>query len=180
LFVGGDWQRKGLRFAIEAIAGQKEWDLLVVGSGDRSRYEDLARSLGAAGRVRLLDPTHDIVPLYQAADAFVLPSAYETFSLATHEAAACGLPLLATQVSGVEDLLEHGVNGWFISQDGSDISLRLEALADDPSRRASMGAAARASSMRYSWDSVARAYSELYARIDCISVTDADEARATA
>jgi len=165
LFVGSEWEGKGLRFAIEAIARLPAWELTVVGDGDRARYENLARSLGAAGRVRFLAPTRDLLAQYQSADAFVLPSAYETFSLVTHEAAACGLPLLATRVSGVEELLEDGVNGWFVRQDSRDIAERLEALAADASRRAAMGAAAREASTRYSWDGMTDAYAELYERI---------------
>lgn len=162
LFVGGDWQRKGLRFAIEAVARQSRWQLVVIGDGDRTRYEEHAASLGARDRVRFVSSSRDVVPLYQMADAFICPSAYETFSLATHEAAACGLPLLATRVSGIEDLLENGVNGWFVHADGEDIAHRLEALASDPSLRRAMGAAAREASQRYSWDAVAREYSDLY------------------
>lgn len=165
LFVGGEWEGKGLRFAIDGIARRPEWDLVIVGRGDRARYEKLANSLGAGDRVRFLAETPDIVSLYQAADAFLLPSDYETFSLVTHEAAACGLPLLATRVSGVEDLLEDGVNGWFIRQDASHIALCLDILAADPSGRAIMGAAAREASTRYSWEAMALAYSELYESI---------------
>jgi glycosyltransferase involved in cell wall biosynthesis len=165
LFVGSEWEGKGLRFAIEALARAPDWQLLILGRGDQSRYEELARSVGAVDRVRFVTPTPDILPIYQAANAFLLPSAYESFSLATHEAAACGLPLLVTQVSGVEDLLEDGTNGWFIDQDAGDIALRLQALAADPSLRVSMGAAARVASTAYSWEEMARAYSELYERI---------------
>jgi UDP-glucose:(heptosyl)LPS alpha-1,3-glucosyltransferase len=165
LFVGSEWEGKGLRVAIDAIARLPKWELLVVGRGDHRRYEKLARSLGVADRVRFLAPTQDLLPIYQRADAFVLPTAYETFSLVTHEAAACGLPLLVTRVSGIEDLLQDGVNGWFIRQDAGDIARRLDLLAANPSRRAAMGAAARESTRSYSWDAMARAYSDLYERI---------------
>jgi glycosyltransferase involved in cell wall biosynthesis len=83
-----------------------------------------------------------------AADAFVLPSAYETFSLATYEAAACGLPLLATRVGGVRDLLEPGVNGYFVESDPHDVARGLRAL-EDPAVRSRMGAAARRAAERY-------------------------------
>jgi glycosyltransferase involved in cell wall biosynthesis len=162
LFVGSEWEGKGLRFAIEGIARRPEWQLLVVGDGDRARYERLARSLGADDRVRLLPPTRDVSPFYQAADAFLLPSAYETFSLVSHEAAACGLPLLATRVSGIEDLLQDGVNGWFIRPDASDIAARLGALAGDPHRLAAMGVAAREAGTRHSWEATVDAYAALY------------------
>ncbi len=162
LFVGSEWEGKGLRFAVDAIARRPEWDLLVVGNGDRRRYQELARARDAGDRVRFLAPANDLLPLYQAADAFLLPSAYETFSLVTHEAAACALPLLATRVSGIEDLLQDGVNGWFVRQDAADIAARLAALAADPPLRTAMGAAAGEATAGYSWDAMARAYSDLY------------------
>jgi glycosyltransferase involved in cell wall biosynthesis len=165
LFVGSEWEGKGLRFALEAIVRSPEWELQVVGRGDRARYEKLAAALGVADRVRFLPPTPNLLPHYQAADAFLLPSAYETFSLVTHEAAACGLPLLATRVGGVEDLLQDGANGWFIKADAGDIAHRLQALAADSALRAAMGASAREASAAYSWDAMARAYANLYEKL---------------
>jgi len=165
LFVGGEWGRKGLRFAIDAISRRPEWDLLVAGGGDRAWCERFAASVGVIDRVRLFGSTEDVLALYQAADAFVLPSAYEAFSLATLEAASCGLPLLATRVSGADELVQEGINGWFVRQDGGDIAARLGALAADAQVRAGMGAAARDSSLRYSWDAVAIAYAALYQRM---------------
>jgi glycosyltransferase involved in cell wall biosynthesis len=165
LFVGSEWEGKGLRFAIEAMAQLPGWRLLVVGRGDRRRYEELAASLGIADRVRFLGPTVDVRPAYQAADAFVLPSAHETFSLVTHEAAASGLPLIATRVGGVEDLLRDGVNGWFVEQNGGDIALRLRDLETDPELCAAMGVAARKATSGYSWEAMTSAYGELYERM---------------
>ena len=55
--------------------------------------------------------------MYELADAFVLPSSYETFSLVTFEAAASGLPILATPVNGVRELIEDGRNGFLIAPD---------------------------------------------------------------
>jgi UDP-glucose:(heptosyl)LPS alpha-1,3-glucosyltransferase len=165
LFVGSEWERKGLSAAIEAIARRPEWDLLVVGGGDQAAYEALAASYGAAERIRFAGRIEDTVPFYKGADAFLLPSAYEAFSLAMLEAASCGLPLLATRVRGAEELVEDGVNGWFISQDASDIASRLDNLSADQPRRLAMGKAAREASGRYSWDATARAYAALYERI---------------
>lgn len=165
LFVGSEWERKGLGAAIDAIARRPEWDLLVVGSGDQAAYEARAASCGAAERVRFAGRTQHTVPFYQGADAFLLPSTYEAFSLALLEAASCGLPLLTTRVSGAEDLMEDGVCGWFIRQEAGDVASRLGELSADQPRRIAMGAAAREASSRYSWDATARAYAALYERI---------------
>jgi glycosyltransferase involved in cell wall biosynthesis len=163
LFIGGDWERKGLRPAIEALAACPGADLTVVGSGDVESYRALARAAGVADRVDFAGPTDDPAPAYRAADAFLLPTAYESFSLVTYEAAASGLPLLATRVNGIEDLLRDGENGWFVDRSPERIAARLRALRDDPTRRRAMGAAARHDSLAYSWESVIARYRAIYA-----------------
>jgi UDP-glucose:(heptosyl)LPS alpha-1,3-glucosyltransferase len=162
LFVGGDWPRKGLAVAIEAIVRAPAWRLMVVGQGDVDAYRRRARDLGVGDRIVFLPPTPDIASYYQAADAFLLPTSYETFSLVTYEAAASGLPLLVTRVSGVEDLLRDGEDGWLITRDPAAIAQCLDRLADDPGLRLAMGAAARSRSQEFDWGSVLEAYGRLY------------------
>jgi D-inositol-3-phosphate glycosyltransferase len=95
----------------------------------------------------------------------VLPSDYETFSLVTFEAAASGLPVLATPVSGVRELIEDGRNGFVISRDAAEIGGRLNELAADPALRARLGAAARESASLYSWARMVERHEQLYARL---------------
>lgn len=165
LFVGGDWERKGLRQAIEAVAMVPGTSLLVVGLGDIAGYRELAGSLGVAERVEFAGQSADTAPWYRRADVFLLPTAYETFSLVTYEAAASGLPLLVTPVSGVEDLLKDGQNGWFIDREPEAIADRLRRLVDDPELRRRFGRRAREDSLRFSWDRVVEDYCGLYARL---------------
>ncbi len=82
-FVGGDWEHKRLRLAIEALAQAPSWDLIVAGRGHVPPYQELADSLGVSGAVHWLGVVHDIQVVYELADAFLLPSSYETFSLVT-------------------------------------------------------------------------------------------------
>ena len=165
LFVGGEWERKGLRPAIAALAGAPGWTLAVAGDGDRSHFEALARSLGVLDRIRWLGVQREVAPLYAMADAFLLPTSYETFSLATFEAAASALPLLVTPVNGVRELLEPGVNGFFIDRRPEGISEALRRLADDPARRLEMGRAARRSSLRFGWENTVELHHRLYRRL---------------
>lgn len=165
LFVGSEWEGKGLRYALEAVARRPSWNLVVLGRGDRQRYSQLAETLGVARRLTFLEPRAEVLPVYWAADALVLPSAYETFSLVSHEGAACGLPLLVTRVSGVEDLLEEGVSGWFVARDGEDIASRLEALERDPGLRDRMGLAARRATLGYSWEAMVEGYRAIYSAL---------------
>lgn len=162
VFVGGEWERKGLGHAVGALVLRPRWHLAVAGSGDRDAYTALAASCGASDRLHFLGRI-DPVGLYAAGDAFVFPAAYETFSLVTHEAAAAGLPLLVTHVSGPDELVEPGVNGWFIDRDSDDIADRLAALEADPALRQAMGAAAREAVASLTWDRARASHAELYA-----------------
>jgi UDP-glucose:(heptosyl)LPS alpha-1,3-glucosyltransferase len=164
-FVGSEWTRKGLEPAIRALASAPAWTLIVAGAGDESSYRELARELGVDDRVRWLGVTSDVQLVYQLADAFVLPSSYETFSLVTFEAAASGLPVLATPVSGVRELVEDRHNGFVIGRDPEQIAERLNELAASAELRERLGAAARRSALEYGSDRMAERYHDLYQRL---------------
>lgn len=164
LFVGSEWEGKGLRSAIEALAHIDGWKLLVVGRGDFDGYRELAKARGVFHRVLFAGVIDDPAPFYCASDAFLLPSIYETFSLVTYEAAACGIPLLVTPVSGVTDLLVEGTNGWFIQPDPADIASKLMKLGHNPALRARMGLAARRAALDFSWSCTVTSYQRLFER----------------
>jgi glycosyltransferase involved in cell wall biosynthesis len=166
LFVGGEWERKGLEPVIQALAAAPTWKLWVVGTGDEYRFRAIARTSGVASRVAFLGSQPDPAPCYAGADAFVLPSAYETFSLATYEAAAAGLPLLVSRVNGVEELLVDGENGWFIAREAHVIAERLQTLQAQPVLRERMGRRARDASLPNQWPAVVQAYIDLYRQLD--------------
>jgi UDP-glucose:(heptosyl)LPS alpha-1,3-glucosyltransferase len=165
LFVGSEWDGKGLAELLAALALAPEWELLVAGRGDRARFQALARSLGVAERAHWLGVSRDVQTLYELADTFVLPSEYETFSLVTFEAAASGLPILATGVSGVSELVRDGENGYLITREPETIARRLRELAADAALRARLGTAARAAASNFSWEKMVAAHHELYERI---------------
>jgi len=164
-FVGGEWGRKGLRCAIEALALAPEWDLAVAGAGDRDSYQELADSLGVGGAIHWLGVVSDVHAVYKLADAFVLPSSYETFSLVTFEAAASGLPVLATPVNGVRELIRDGENGFLIEVEPAGVAARLNELAADPELRRRLGAAARSSALAFTWDDAVAKHEALYERL---------------
>jgi UDP-glucose:(heptosyl)LPS alpha-1,3-glucosyltransferase len=165
VFVGSEWKRKGLAPAIEALAAAPEWDLVVAGDGDREHYQKLACELGVGDRVHWLGVVRDVQVVYELADAFVLPSSYETFSLVTFEAAASGLAVLATPVSGVRELIDDGRNGFLINQEPQVIAERLRRLAGDPALRARLGQAARQSALQFSWQEMVAKHHQLYSRL---------------
>ena len=162
LFVGGDWGRKGLAFAIRALAEVDSWHLVVAGRGDSTAYRQLAKAIGVVDRVHFLGTVPDTPPLYHAANVFLLPTAYETFSLVTYEAAASGLPLLATRVSGIVDILVDGATGFTITRSASEIARRLQQIAAAPEVAEQLGAAARLITADYTWQIMVDRHRALY------------------
>jgi glycosyltransferase involved in cell wall biosynthesis len=157
LFVGaGDWKRKGLSLALRALAilGDPSVHLIVVGSEDIGFYRNEARRLGRQEYVHFCGFTAQIERYYAAADIFVYPSHYETFSLVTFEAAAAGLPLIVTRTSGSEELVRDGENGFFVQPDADDISAKLRHVLRDTVLQQRMSAAARVSSLSYTRSAV--------------------------
>ncbi len=155
LFVGGDWERKGVRDAITAVAGEPDTRLVVVGGGDVTAMRAHAERAGAGSQVLFPGATRTPEEYYAACDVFVFPSRYEAFSLVTLEAAAAGLPIIAHSINGTEELVEDGVSGWLVPFGPEALRAKLVVLRDDPARRARMAASVLASSHRYGWERIA-------------------------
>jgi UDP-glucose:(heptosyl)LPS alpha-1,3-glucosyltransferase len=168
LFVGGDWDRKGLGLVISALAevrNEHQIRLWVVGRGDVNRFLRLAEELHVADRISFFGPCRDTERFYQAADIFVLPTEYEAAPLVAYEASACGLPVVATCVNGITDLVVDGETGVLVTRTSDDIARALLVLAADPDLRRRMGEAARRRASAFTWDrsaaSVVRVYEQL-------------------
>jgi UDP-glucose:(heptosyl)LPS alpha-1,3-glucosyltransferase len=155
LFLGGDWERKGLRDAISAVAGVPDVMLVVVGAGNQAPMREHAARVGAAAQVRFAGMSREPQAWYQAADFLLFPSRYEAFSLVTLEAAASGLPIVAHAINGTEDLITDGVNGFLSDWGPEALRVHVLRLRDDAALRARMGAAAATGSQRYAWDRIA-------------------------
>jgi UDP-glucose:(heptosyl)LPS alpha-1,3-glucosyltransferase len=155
LFVGGDWERKGVRDAISGVAGLADTKFVMLGSGNVAAMRAHAARLGAERQVIFPGASRAPQDWYAACDAFVFPSRYEAFSLVTLEAAASGLPIVAHAINGTEELVRDDENGWLVPTGADALREKLVLLRDDPARRARMSAAAVASSRRYDWDRIA-------------------------
>jgi UDP-glucose:(heptosyl)LPS alpha-1,3-glucosyltransferase len=164
VFVGGDWHRKRLALAIDAIAQTDRWKLLVVGHGHRPAYEQHARDLAVADRVSFAGQTHDVPAYLAASDVFLLPTEYETFCLVAFEAAAVGLPMLVSRVSGPDILIEPGHNGEFIDGDTSRTARLLTAYGDGQ-LRAAHGEAARTRARLFTWDQAIASHQALFEQL---------------
>ena len=137
--------------------------MVVVGSDNPAPYRK-SRTVG--DRLIFAGSRCDTSEIYSAADAFVLPTSYETFSLVCMEAMACGVPVFATRVGGIEDYLEDGVNGYAITQDPEDIAEKIQRVLSDEVMLARLRLGARATAMNYRWDKIASKYIELMARFN--------------
>lgn len=163
LFVGHEFDRKGLAHAILALnePGCETAHLVAVGAGGVDAYARLAADAAVGPRVHFAGPRHDLPPIYREADAFVFPSAYETFSLVCMEAMACGLPVFAARAGGIEDYLRDGINGFGIERDGSSIAEALRPVLTDGGRMQTLRAGARATALGFGWPQIARRYRDL-------------------
>jgi UDP-glucose:(heptosyl)LPS alpha-1,3-glucosyltransferase len=169
LFVGGDWDRKGLEIAIAAVAGARamgeDVELWVVGEGDRVRFERISAEHGLTSHVRFYGVRHDTEFFYQSADVFVLPSAYETFSLVCFEAAACGLPLVIPPISGGREVVGADEGGLLAERAVPSVTAALARLADDATLRSALGNEARRRAQAYTWERSAASVTDLYRQL---------------
>jgi glycosyltransferase involved in cell wall biosynthesis len=154
IFVGGDYRRKGLVRLLEAV-GRVPGTVKVLAVGVKAN-EDLRR-LVRHDLVAFLGHSTEMAPLYAAADCFALPTRYDTFSLATLEAMACGL---AELLSPDRDAL--------VLQDAGDVeglARNLRRLVQDETLRADLGMEARRTAERHSWDKVAERTLAVYDQV---------------
>ncbi len=165
LFVGHEFARKGLSFAIDALISAPTVLLLVIG-GNATAIEQArahAREAGVDGRVLFMGTRTDLPVFFAAADAFVLPSAYEANALVVLEALAAGLPVVATRVGFAPDLIIDGSNGYLVERDAAEIGARFEELAAAdlaPWRRR-----ARETAEQHGWRTTALQYVDLLQRL---------------
>lgn len=135
----------------ELLAAMRDVDaeLWVVGNRLASDHgEDLEPYFQAAGlgpRLRRLGYREDIPAILAAADIFALPSHFEGLPMSVIEAMLCGLPVVATDISGPREQVAHGETGYLVPpMDIAALAAALQRLAADPALRARLGAAARA------------------------------------
>jgi L-malate glycosyltransferase len=138
---------------------------LLIGDGPvRDDIEKLVAQHGLADDVIFLGEQQDPVPWLSVADLFLLPSAQESFGLAALEAMACEVPVIASRVGGLPEIIEDGVTGFICPPDDiAEMADRAIELLSDPSRRTAMGrAAAEMVRIRYCTDRIVPLYEAAY------------------
>ena len=142
--------------------------LLLVGDGpDQSMVREAAIRYGVSDRVRFLGLIDDVESIMAASDVALFPSQSESFGLAALEAMACGIPVVASRVGGLPEVVLHGQNG-FLREVGDCIGMAgdIDALLDDPERAQAMGAAGlRRATELFSLPSSLAQHEALYTRL---------------
>jgi D-inositol-3-phosphate glycosyltransferase len=178
LFVGRIQRLKGADLAIGALAEMHDphAELVIVGGpsgpdgeAELAHLHALVDELGLEARVRFVAPQpHErLVAWYRAADVCVVPSQAESFGLVALEAAACGTPVVASDVGGLRSLVDHGRTGYLVARrDPADFARAVERVLTGNTVALRAGAIARASG--YRWNIAAarlrRHYDDLGAR----------------
>jgi L-malate glycosyltransferase len=117
----------------------------LVGEGpERARIKDVVAALGLRDDVRFLGERGDLVALLQQSDVFLLPSQTESFGLAALEAMACGVPVVASDVGGVSEVVADGETGFLAAVgDVAGMARHARRLLTDEDLRRRMAHAAR-------------------------------------
>lgn len=130
-----------LKATAELHRSRPDAHCLIVGDGElRARLEQEALALGLEGRVHFLGWQHELGPIYADLDLVVLSSLNEGTPVSLIEAMAAGLPVVATDVGGVPDVVSDGKTGLLAPpKDPPAMSRAMGTLLDDPGRRRAMG-----------------------------------------
>ena len=161
--------QKGYDFYVEIIREfLKEFDnvhFVWIGKGSlKSELENSIRSIGASDKITFMGMVKDVRPVLSCSDIFVLPSRDEGMPRALMEAMAMSLPCLATDVGGVNEVIEHGLCGLIANFGDVEIFGRyLTDLIEDGNLRCNLGQAARRRiAENFNMEKIAAKYMKLF------------------
>jgi N-acetyl-alpha-D-glucosaminyl L-malate synthase BshA len=150
------------------VRAKTEVKLIIVGDGpDRPILEESARKRHMDDDIVFLGNYANIEELLPAADVLLLPSASESFGLVALEAMSCGVPVIASDVGGLPEVVEHGKNGYlFEVGDAGAMAEGVVEIMTDGQARKRMSAAARATAVeRFPIDKITEQYLRIYQRL---------------
>lgn len=172
VFIGNLIPVKGVRYLLEAFAelhsngGKDDCLLYLVGDGsERENLRKIAQSLEIGGKVVFAGQrNHSEIPLWlNAADLLVLPSISEGFPTIIPEAMMCGVPVIASDVGGIREIIIHGKTGFLTKPgDKSDLTRGMEILLSDRGIRSQIIADAREQVGRFTWEHNSRESMKVY------------------
>ena len=170
LYVGRLEKYKGVQFIISAlkkIIEVENCELRIIGDGSyKKELINFVEKLGIADHVSFLGKVSesDLIEAYISSDVFVMTSQYEAFCIALAEAMAYALPVIATKVGGMPELIDHGQHGFLIDYPPQRDVLAKTAiyLLENKETARKMGLEGRINILSYSWRSSAEKLLELY------------------
>jgi glycosyltransferase involved in cell wall biosynthesis len=179
LFVGRLVERKGVNHLVDAVrllSPGVDVRLMIVGDGpERARIEGRVREQGLDGRVAVRGRVSEaeLQAAYAGADAFVLPAVLdrrgdtEGLGVVLLEAMNQRVPVIASAIGGIRDIVEDGVSGLLVPPgDAAALAAALERLARAPDLAARVGEAGyRRLRERFSWDEITGRWEALYAAV---------------
>jgi glycosyltransferase involved in cell wall biosynthesis len=177
-FAGTVMPRKGVVQLVEAVGdvvnrGNPDLQLVIAGETDLDEaYTERTRSLISELEIEenvtftgYLDDS-DLLPLYRASDAFVLPSFEEGFGMVVSEAMAAGTPVVASDISGIRQQIDHGDSGLLVEPGDVDgLAGAIRKLVENPAKRRQMGERSERRAQRFSWETVTDQYTDVYADV---------------
>jgi teichuronic acid biosynthesis glycosyltransferase TuaC len=151
LIVGNLLRSKGHELVLRALGNLRpsfpQLRCRIIGEGpDRTQFEELVCDLGIGRQVQFVgrQSRFDVAEAMRCCSAFVLPSWNEGLGCVYLEAMSCGKPVIACRGQGIDEVIEHGKNGWLIPVDGLEQLVQgLSALLGSPEMRTRIGTAAR-------------------------------------
>lgn len=170
VFVGTLKQVKGLKYLIEAVKILKgkmpEMRLLIIGEGgEKENLQEQVEKLKLKQNVIFFGKlANEKIPEYMiASDIFVLPSLSEGLPVTVLEAMAAGLPIVATQVGGLPEIVKQGQNGFLVEAKEPEIlAQKILTLLSDEKLRNSMSLNNQKEAKKYSWDLIVAKLINLY------------------
>ncbi len=176
LFIGQLTPRKGYDLLVRALPQVVErypTAIVQIVSGlntaDREAMEAMAGEAGVAERIEFLGRVDDarLVELFRDADMYVTPTRYEGFGLTLLEAMAAGCPVVSTAIPVVDEIIEHGQNGWLTPYNDPDgLAQGILRLLDDPAlRRRLATAGARTVKEQFDGSKIVRQFEQVYEQV---------------
>lgn len=150
------------------VAHEIDARLVLIGDGpDAPLALDLATELGVAERVQFVGIVDQVAPFLAAADLFLLPSSTESFGLVALEAMASGVPVIASNVGGIPEVVEDAVTGYLAGPDDIDrmVERSIALLRDDVLHAVFAEAARKRARERFHFETIVPQYEALYERL---------------
>lgn len=162
VFVGRFEEQKDHRTILRALEHLSGVRLLLVGDGPlRTELEGLAKTLGGSSQVSFLGRRTDVANVLKASDIYIHSTNSDGFGIAACEAMAAGLPVIASDVPGLADVV-RGAGVLFPVGDHAALAREIQKLLDSPELRRQMGQASRKRAQNFSIDRTVEGYLGLY------------------